>query len=69
MHQTHNDTPPAARVIDLSPLLADLNTQIADAEQEARVLQLKIARLRGLRDGVIMAVEHAQAPTVTTGED
>jgi hypothetical protein len=57
----------APRIIDLSPLLRDLDRQLAEAEQEARVLQMKLARLRGLRDGVIMAVEHAQqAPPVVT---
>jgi hypothetical protein len=55
-------------IIDLSPLLRDLEQQIADAEQEARIIQLKLARLRGLRDGVLMAVEQAQqAPIVRNG--
>ena len=54
------DAPDAPRIVDLSPLLRDLTAQIDEAEQEARVIQLKIARVRGLRDGVLMAVEHAQ---------
>lgn len=61
MEQTHT--------IDLSPLLNDLNQQIEEAEQEQRAILLKTTRLRGLRDGVLLAVEHAQkqAPVVTTG--
>jgi hypothetical protein len=58
------------RIIDLSPLLRDLDQQLEAAEQEARVVQLKIARVRGLRDGVLMAVERAnQQPVVTTSDD
>lgn len=53
--------------IDLSPLLDDLNQQLASAELEARVLQMKIARLRGLRDGVLMVLERANT-IITSGE-
>lgn len=66
--------PPAPRVIDLSPLLHDLNQQIEEGEQEARVVQMKLARLRGMRDGVLLAVERANQagrpeppPVVTNG--
>lgn len=57
------DTP----IIDLAPLLDDLNAQLAAVEREARVTQLKLARLRGLRDGVLLALSYR--PAVTEGEE
>jgi hypothetical protein len=62
------DAPPAPRIIDLTPLLRDLERQIEEGEQEARVIQMKLARIRGQRDGVLMAVEHAQQPPAVVSE-
>lgn len=59
--------------IDLSPLLAELDAQITDAERALLDAQLRLAVLRGRREGVVLAVEAAQQaiqlelPTITEG--
>lgn len=57
------------RIIDITPLLRDLEQQLAAAEQEQRAALLKTTRVRGLLDGVRMALEFGRTPpVVTTGE-
>lgn len=56
--------------VDMAPLLRDLERQIEEADRETRVLQIKSVRLRGLRDGVLLAIKHAnQQPVMTSSED
>lgn len=62
------EAPSPPRIIDLTPLLLDLERQIEEADQEMQALQLKAVRLRGLRDGVLLVVQHAQHPAMTSGE-
>lgn len=64
MESTNGVAP--SHIIDLTPLLRDLERQIEEADQEMRAHQLKAVRLRGLRDGVLLAVEHANRPTIMT---
>lgn len=63
-----------AITIDLSPLLAELDTAIKVAEQQLLSAQLNLAEMRGKRAGVVLAVEAAQQaiqlelPTITEGD-
>lgn len=59
-------------IIDLSPLLAELDEEIARAEQALRNAERCLVELRGQRAGVLMAVQRAQLaleqPIVTEGD-
>lgn len=56
-------------IIDLSPLLRDLEARIAAADEAVIAARIEAARLRGIHAGVLMAVERAnQQPAMTSGE-
>jgi hypothetical protein len=58
-------------MLDFTQLLADLDTQIAEAEQEAQAAQLRVATLRGERMGVLRVLNVIQNPQPirTSSED
>jgi len=59
-------------MLDFTALLADLDTQIAEAEQQVQAAQIRVATLRGERMGVLRvlgAIQRPQQPIITTSED
>jgi hypothetical protein len=59
-------------MLDFTQLLADLDTQIAEAEDALQTTQLRLATLRGERVGVLRvlgAIQRPQQPIITTSED
>ena len=56
-------------MIDLTPLLTDLDVQIAEAAQQAQAAQVHLATLRGERAGMLRIVAALQQPVVTTSEE
>jgi hypothetical protein len=59
-------------MLDFTQLLADLDTQIAEAEHAIQATQLRAATLRGERAGVLRvlsAIQRPQQPLITTSED
>jgi hypothetical protein len=58
-------------MLDFTPLLQDLDTQIAEAEQQAQAAQIRVATLRGERAGVLRVLSIIQNPQPirTSSED
>jgi hypothetical protein len=59
-------------MLDFTQLLQDLDTLIAEAEQQIQATQIRVATLRGERAGVLRvlnAIQRPQQPIITTSDD
>ena len=52
--------------VDLTRLLDELTTELAEAEQRAQEAVRRVEYLRGQRDGVLAVIRLAQQPAVIT---